>query len=97
MSKLVCLKCRAQPGAQTADDAKKLAKDCKAKKGKLLYYCRKCGGGETLYYFEGYGRNAIKRELELDGEVEKAKNIYYEYAKSSRPTHNALERFSGGI
>ncbi len=90
-----CFKCGAHAGRQTADDARKLAEDCKSEKGKMLYYCRKCGGGEVLYYFEGYGQKGIEAELVLDGEVEKAKSGYYAYAKGSKPTHNALERFSG--
>ena len=97
MGKLICLKCNAQPGAQTAQDAKKLAKEHKMPEGGLVYLCGKCSGDETLYCFDGYGKNGIMEELALDGEVEIIKGGYYEYAKNSRPTHNALEHFAESI
>ena len=97
MGKLICLKCRAQAGRQTAQDARKLAKEHKMPEGEMVYLCGKCNGEETLYCFEGYGKDGIEKELELDGEVERIKGGYYEYAKNSRPTHNALKHFAESI
>lgn len=93
MSKLICLKCRAQAGRQTADDARKLAKEHKMQKGELVYFCGKCNREETLYYFGGYGKKGIREELALDAGIEKMKQEYHKRAGNFNE-HYALKQFA---